>query len=176
MSVLRNGFLLVMLLFMLIGCSSNGSEDATIEEAEKELEELEEELGVTEGDEGGIPDLLPSDLYLAEDMEVDHTVENELMSQVAYRTNQSYDELKESYNDYLNKNSDFSDIRESASEDPDTDFYFIAYYADYEGNELEIAIRDDEATEGSRFVSVTLYDNEAVDEAIEEMEKQMEED
>src|SRR5690625_6832856 len=85
MFFLRNSLFLVALLLVAVGCSSGDSDDVEAEESSAEevadsdvdMEELEEEFGVTEGEDAEIPELLPADLYVTDDMEIEHTVVNE---------------------------------------------------------------------------------------------------
>src|SRR5690625_5794993 len=81
MFFLRNSLFLVALLLVAVGCSSGDSDDVEAEESSAEevadsdvdMEELEEEFGVTEGEDAEIPELLPADLYVTDDMEIEHT-------------------------------------------------------------------------------------------------------
>src|SRR5690625_4461831 len=132
MYILRNCLFIIALLFVFVGCSN--SEDVEAESSSTgavksddagmpDVEELEDEMGVTEGDDAEIPARLPSDIYLTDDMEIEYTVENELMSQLYYKTDKSLDELKELYSDYLNGNSAISEVEENESEYPENNYY-----------------------------------------------------
>src|SRR5690625_3079958 len=129
MNILRNCLIIIALLFVFVGCSNSNLEDVEAESSSAgelesddlempDIEELEEEMGVTEGDDAEIPDRLPSDVYLTDDMEIEYTVENELMSQLYYKTDKSFDELRELYSDYLNGSSAISEVEENVSEYP----------------------------------------------------------
>src|SRR5690625_3420606 len=120
MYILRNCLVIITFLLVFVGCSNSNSdveaESSSTGEVESDelemsdIEELEDEMGITEGDDAEIPAKLPSDIYLTDDMEIELTVENELMSQLHYKTDKSLDELSELYSDYLNGSSDISEV------------------------------------------------------------------
>jgi|SRR5690625_1406242 len=185
MYILRNCLFIIALLFVFVGCSN--SEDVEVESSSTgevesddsempDLEELEDEMGVTEGDDAEIPARLPSDIYLTDDMEIEYTVENELMSQLYYKSEKSLDELRELYSDYLNGSSAISEVDENVSEYPEDNFYLAMYTTRFEGDTMEIILVEDESVGEYRTVEITRYDDEVVDEMIEEMQEQMEED
>src|SRR5690625_500608 len=106
MYILRNSLFIIALLLVFVGCSNSNSGDVEAESSStgegesdelemSDIEELEDEMGITEGDDAEIPAKLPSDIFLTEDMEIELTVENELMSQLHYKTDKSLDELSE---------------------------------------------------------------------------------
>lgn len=184
MFFLRNSLFLVALLLVAVGCSSGDSDDVEAEESSAEevadsdvdMEELEEEFGVTEGEDAEIPELLPADLYVTDDMEIEHTVVNELMSQLRYETDKSYDELIELYSDYLSNNNAFSEYEENLDIENMTDVRHSFFSVMYEGNTMEVSIIEDESFGDVRMVDVTLYDDDVLDEMLDDMQEQMEED
>src|SRR5690625_4910915 len=152
---LRNCLFIITLLFVFVGCSNSKSEGVEAESSSTgavksddsempDIEELEDEMGVTEGDDAEIPARLPSDIYLTDDMEIEYTVENELMSQLYYKTDKSLDELKELYSDYLNGNSAISEVEENESEYPENNYYQAIYTAEFEGDSIDIMVMEDE--------------------------------
>lgn len=170
MYIIRKGLLVVALSLVLIGCSSKDEGGSA---ADANLEDLEEEMGVTVGDEGGIPSELPKDVYVADDMEVEYTVENEIMSQLHYTTDDDFDDLVAAYKEYLEGNSAFSGLDESLNEEGG---YKVAFFGTtFENNSLEVMIMTDDDEE-RRSVDIVRYDDDALDEMLEEMQKQMEED
>src|SRR5690625_2654415 len=129
MYILRNCLFFISLLFVFVGCSNSNSGEVEAESSStgevesntsemSDVEDWEDEFGVTEGDDAEIPTRLPSDIYLTDDMEIEYTVENELMSQLYYKTDKSFDELRELYSDYLNGSSAISEVEENVSEYP----------------------------------------------------------
>lgn len=134
------------------------SEEELIEELKEktgiDIEAIEEEIGIDKSDSATIPGAIPSDIPLPDDMEIDFTIENELMSQVWLLTELSRDDLTAMYEDYLNSN--FSD--EVHTEDHEMEgHYAITYTVPYEDNELFVQIIDEES-ESKRTVSLTVSD------------------
>lgn len=166
------------LVLFLIGCSSGDAENVEADQQEyaDELEELEEEMGVSEGEDAEIPSLLPADIYLTDDMKIEHTVENDLMSQLNYKTKEDFDELVELYRDYLNSNNAYGEVEEIINEYTEYGSTMALFITEYEGNSFEITLVEDESEEEYRTVAIALYDDEVLDDMLEEIEKQMEED
>lgn len=186
MYILRNCLVIMALLFVVAGCSNSNSGEVEVDsnstgEVESkdsemsDVEDWEDEFGVTEGDDAGIPARLPSDIYVTDDMEIEYTVENELMSQLYYKTDKSFDELKELYSDYLNGNSAISEVEENVS-DSEGSYYLAVYSAMFEGDSMDIMLMEDESVGEYRTVEITRYDDEVLDEMLQEMQEQMEED
>lgn len=182
MMVLRNSLFLVALSLVAAACSSGNSSDGKAEDslvagANNQMDELEafkDEFGVTKGGDTGIPEPLPKDLYVTDDMKIDLTIENDLMSQVRYHTGKSYDELVELYRDYLSNNPSLSDYEENIDASIVNGFAHALFIVIYEGNTTEVNIIEDESIPDIRSVDVILYNDQAVDEMIEEMQRQME--
>src|SRR5690625_2760178 len=97
--------LLLGVVMFVVGCSNNDnnsaestalddidvaaddiSEKDAMEELKEEtgidIEAIEEEIGMDKSDDATMPDSIPSDIPLPDDMEIDMTIDNELMSQV----------------------------------------------------------------------------------------------
>lgn len=186
MYILRNCLFIFVLLFVFVGCSNSNSGDVGAESSStgedennnsemSDLEDWEDEFGITEGDDAGIPARLPSDIYVTDDMEIEYTVENEMMSQLNYKTDKSFDELRELYRDYLNGSSTISEVEENVS-DSEGSYYLAVYSAVFEGDSMDIILMEDESVGEYRIVEITRYDDEVVDEMIKEMQEQLEED
>src|SRR5690625_4415851 len=187
MNILRYSLFIIALLLVFVGCSNSNSGDVEVESSStgegesdelevSEIEELEDEMGISEGDDDEVRAKLPSDIFVTEDMEIELTVENELMSQLHYKTDKSLDELSELYSDYLNGSSDISEVEENVIDYPEYNSYVVMYTAMFDGDTFEIVLTEDENVGEYRTVGITRYDDEVLDEMIEEMQEQMEED
>lgn len=170
MKYIRSIMLVIGIALFVLGCSNSDDEladsssvgEMSDEEAIKELKEetgidieaIEEEMGMDKSDDVTIPDEIPSDVPLPDDMEVDFTIDNELMAQAWLLTELTRDELMTMYEDYLNSN--FSG--EISSEDNEMDgYYTITYTVPYKDSEFLVQIIDDE-DESKRTVTLTVTD------------------
>lgn len=164
--------LIIGAILFAVGCSNSNDESADApvdavdeideEEALEELKEetgidieaIEEEMGIDKSDGASIPDEIPSDVPLPDDMEIDFTIDNALMSQVWFLTELSHEELMTMYEDYLN--SQFSG--EVESEDYEMEgYYTITYTVPYKDSEFFVQIIADDDDE-RRTVSLTVSD------------------
>ena len=156
--------LLFVAIILLVSCSGNsdGAKEATadnndevtaddLKEAlgtdddtngEIDIEAIEEEMGIDSSGDAEIPDALPNDIPLPDDMEIEMTIDNELMAQVRIKTNKSIEELKEVYEEYLNSGAFSGEPTEEVQEMEG--FYFIMYTLEYDEGEFSIQIFDDE--------------------------------
>lgn len=160
----------MMVVILFVGCSSgnkgakesavkdvDATEQKAIEEFEDELgidlDEIEEEMGIDK-ESTEIPEDIPSDAPIPEDMEMEMTIDNELMAQARMKTEQSIDELKGIYEEYLNSNT--------FSASPTTDnyemegFYSITYITEYNDREFSIQIYHAESDGDIRTVVLSI--------------------
>lgn len=170
MRYLKNVLLLIGVTLFVIGCSNSNDEsaDTTVDEISEEeamaelkeetgidIEAIEEEMGIDKSDGATIPDEIPNDVPLPDDMEIDFTIDNTLMAQAWFLTDLSRDELMTMYEDYLN--GKFSG--EVDSEDYEMEgYYTITYTVPYNDAEFFIQIIDDE-DDSKRTVSLTVSDS-----------------
>ncbi|HLS67468.1 MAG TPA: hypothetical protein VK029_10810, partial [Pseudogracilibacillus sp.] len=87
-----------------------------------------------------------------------------------------YDELIELYSDYLSNNNAFSEYEENLDIENMTDVRHSFFSVMYEGNTMEVNIIEDDTFGDMRMVDVTLYDDDVLDEMLDDMQEQMEED
>lgn len=168
--------LLLSVTFFIFACSNDNegatnSEDAEQAEQASEttddndseevsnalVKDIEEEIGMDKGDNLSIPDGIPSDVPLPDDMEIEMTIDNELMTQVWINTKMSIDELKVMYEDYITSNYsselDYDDFEMEGH-------YNITYTVPTNGNEFYIQFIDDDEDGDVQTVTLTTVSDD----------------
>lgn len=145
--------LLAIVCLLLVSCSENSDEnndEVTVDDLNEALamedngadqfdvEAIEEEMGIEKNGNLDIPEDIPSDVPLLDDMEIEMTIDNGLMAQVRIVTESSIDELKEVYEDYINSNSNIGEPKIDESEG--SNYYYISYVSDYKGKSFTVLI------------------------------------
>src|SRR5690625_1377069 len=107
-----------------------------------DMEEVQEELNIDMDEDAEMPQNIPSDVPLPDDMEVVMTVDNDMVAQFNVHTAMTIEELEELYLPYLN-----SDIFSGEPEQmilEDDDYYVVEYSTEYNGDGFEVTIIEEE--------------------------------
>jgi|SRR5690625_2277578 len=131
--------LLSSLAVLLIACS-NGSTNDDGGSSDADSDKKETETMVETELDGEILASFPSEVFVADDAEIEHSVKSDLQTSFSYMTAMPYEELKEIFQDYVADTSNFNDYSEDVSEDSELGFHSIYLETEYEGDSLSFEI------------------------------------
>ena len=123
------------------------------EDVDIDLDELAESTEYSTDEDSEIPDAIPSDVPLPDDMVIEVTLDSGIMSQVMFDTQLSFEELQEMYEDYLNSSSQFSGSFELVEPGFPGDSSAITYSIDYGDVVFYVQIHN---SEEARTVSLSV--------------------